>query len=146
MSEGTKLNPRLLLELGLSRADVAALQNMQRITGATIVDATELAEVVGIVIALNSELRSSVSRLQNEIELLKVPQVQRHPIKTAEIEELQQQIPRRIPTRNSDIEELQLQINRRCQVQQPEETAPQRTVNLTALQQQIDEIKTYLGM
>lgn len=127
MSEGNVFNERELLELGMSRANVATLRNIQRITGGTIVDATELSEVIAIVVSSIGEMRTHVSSLKREIEELRVNTIHRQPVKTQESE--------------------CVLLTARRDVKQPEtDTVTPRMINVASIQNQIDEIKTYLGI
>jgi hypothetical protein len=128
MSEITRLNEKELLDLGMSRVNIAALRNMQQITGATLVDPTEIGEVIAILLNTISTIRSQGSALQKQIDELKVASLNR------------------IPEKNNKVEELEVQINKRRPVLQVSELLPVRSINLYSIQQQIDEIKTHLGI
>jgi len=129
MTEGVILNERELLALGISRANVAALRKMQEITGSSITDPTLLAEVIAITVSTIGEMRGHVSRLKNEIE------------------ELRQMIPKaRVSEKSKEIEELSARVNQRVPVMRAQDEVINRNQNISELQKQLDEIKTFIGM
>lgn len=129
MTEGVILNERELLALGISRANVAALRKMQEITGSSITDPTLLAEVIAITVSTIGEMRGHVSRLKNEIE------------------ELRQMIPKaRVSEKSKEIEELSARVNQRVPVMRAQDEVINRNPNISELQKQLDEIKTFIGM
>lgn len=129
MTEGVILNERELLALGISRANVAALRKMQEITGSSITDPTLLAEVIAITVSTIGEMRGHVSRLKNEID------------------ELRQMIPKaRVSEKSKEIEELSARVNQRVPVMRAQDEVINRNPNISELQKQLDEIKTFIGM
>ena len=142
MTEATRLNERELLALGMSRSNVAALRNLQNITGGDLVDPTTFAEITAILIGTVSEMRGHVGRLQSQIDALLAAPKARPEIRGNDIEILQMQASRRTSQTATETPP----VFQRNPIQQIVEQAPSRTINIADIQRQIDEIKTYLGI